>query len=120
MNRFMLAPDGTPFDPNYIPDLNKMYELEKELQAGRDADKDAQAAADKEAAAQDAEDDAAAAAKKTVPDVDPVGTHIHDHPAYVPEHHEIQHFQSDATATALGHIPLPMIAHQISEGLKVV
>jgi hypothetical protein len=120
MNRFMVAPDGTPFDPNYIPDLNKMYELEKELQAGRDADKDAQAAADKEAAAQDAEDEAAAAAKKSVPDVDPVGTHIHDHPAYVPEHHEIQHFQSDATATALGHIPLPMIAHQISEGLKVV
>jgi hypothetical protein len=37
MNRFMLAPDGTPFDPDYIPDLNKMYELEKELQAGRDA-----------------------------------------------------------------------------------
>ena len=37
MNRFMVAPDGTPFDPDYIPDLNKMYELEKELQAGRDA-----------------------------------------------------------------------------------
>jgi hypothetical protein len=88
--------------------------------AEADAIAAAQAAADKEAAAQDAEDEAASAAKKTVPDVDPVGTHIHDHPAYVPEHHEIQHFQSDATATALGHIPLPMIAHQISEGLKVV
>ena len=107
MSRLMIAPDGTPFDPSYPPDLNKMYEYETKLQADRETEAAAAAAAqdaeDKAAAAaaaQDAEDEAAAAAKKTVPDVDPVGTHIHDQP--------VQRAPRDTTLPIrrLGHIPL--------------
>ena len=94
-----------------------LSDMKQDKAAQEAADKAEQDAADAAAAAEAAEKD-----KKTVPDAHPAATHIHDEPVdpptYVQEQHEVQHFQADATAPH--HIPMGLIASQISEGVKVI